>query len=211
MNSVPSVYIVNQDPVANTLTKRLLQSVEVFCQDFNSPLDALNNTTYFSPCCFLISFLLPKMSGVELMTKLRRQGIFHPCIFSSPQVDPELIVTAMQAGGFGFVKKPYQTMDFIALIQKALNYDAKVNHYTKTGITYNTRFMCLTMREREVLALILEDLSASKIGQKLGISHRTVENHRNKIFSKLEVSKTSELIRSATIHEMMKNIGLIDI
>lgn len=71
--------------------------------------------------------------------------------------------------------------------------------------------MKLSIREQAVLKLILDDLSAMKIGNILGISHRTVENHRKNIFVKFGVSKISELIRQATIYETVGNVGLIDL
>ena len=210
MDFVPTVYIVNADPIANSLTKQLLATINIFSQDFQSPVELLSTINSSSPSCFLISFLLPDISGIELMLKLRKQGILHPCIFTSPKIEPELIVKAMHAGSYGFIKKPFEQMDFIELIQKALEYDKKINRYTLIGLDYKNNFAKLTMREKAVLELILRDLSAMKIGKKLAISHRTVENHRNKIFSKFGLTKTSEMIRVATIYEAVSNTGLID-
>ncbi len=214
MEFVPTVYIVNSDPIANSLTKQLLASVNIFSQSFQSPTELLASNTQISfptPSCFLLSFLLPDMSGMELMLTLRKQGTLHPCIFTSPKIEPELIVKTMNSGGFGFIKKPFDSMDFIELIQKALEYDKKINRYTQAGFNFEKYFNTLSVREKAVLELILKDFSAMKIGKVLTISHRTVENHRNKIFDKFGVKKISELIRMATIYEAVKDIGLIDL
>lgn len=210
MEFVPTVYIVNTDPIANSLTKQLLATINIFSQDFQSPVELLSNINFSTPSCFLISFLLPEITGIELMLKLRKQGVLNPCIFTSTKIEPELIVKTMHVGGYGFIKKPFEQMDFIELIQKALEYDKKINRYTLIGLDYINNFAKLTMREKAVLELILRDLSAMKIGKKLAISHRTVENHRNKIFSKFGLTKISEMIRVATIYETVSNTGLID-
>lgn len=207
----PTVYIVNQDLVANSLTKQLLASVNIASVVFTLPSDLLKVINFGSPSCFLLSFVLPEMSGMDLMLTLRRQGVLSPCIFTSPQIDHELIIKAMHTGSFGFIKRPFQQNDFIEFIQKSLAYDKKVNKYARIGVTYKINFDNLSIREKEILAFILDDLSAMKIGEKLNISHRTVENHRNNIFIKFDISKTSELIRMATIYETVRHTGLIDL
>ncbi|HEU6442224.1 MAG TPA: AroM family protein, partial [Microvirga sp.] len=53
----------------------------------------------------------------------------------------------------------------------------------------------LTPRERQVLSLAAEGLSNKAIGRQLGISPKTVEIHRSKVMSKMEVSSTGALIR----------------
>lgn len=154
MEFVPTVYIVNVDPIANSLTKQLLTSVNIFSRDFRSPTDFLESATLSSPSCFLFSFLLPEMSGMELMLKLRKKGVFHPCIFTSPKNEPELTVKAMNAGGFGFIKKPFEQLEFVELIQKALDYDKKINPYVMTGISYQNNLAMLSKKEKAVLDLV---------------------------------------------------------
>jgi len=207
MKSIPTVYIVNPDTVANSLTKQLFNSIDIYSVDYQAPTELLHNLPDASPACFLLSFLLPEMSGLELMLKLRQQGVINPCIFTSTKAEPELVVKAMHSGGFGFIKKPFQYMDLVDLVQKALEHDKKANRYVRIGLIYERNLRKLSTREKQVLDLLLDDLSAMKIGQKLTISHRTVENHRNNIFNKLEISKTSELVRMSSIHEAVKNTG----
>lgn len=211
MKSIPTVYIVNPDTVANSLTKQLFGSIDIYCVDYQTPTELLHNLPDGSPACFLLSFLLPEMSGLELMSKMRQSGVVSPCIFTSTKSEPELVVKAMHAGGFGFIKKPFQYMDLVELVQKALEYDKKANRYVRIAIIYERNVNKLSIREKQVLDLLLDDLSAMKIGQKLAISHRTVENHRNNIFNKLEISKTSELMRMSSIHETVKNTGFWEI
>jgi len=211
LETAATVYIVNQDQVTNSLCKQLLSSVGIFSVSFQSPQDLLNNIGNSSPACFLLSFALPEMSGLELMRQLRKQNAISPCIFSSPKTEHELIIKAMEAGSFGFIKRPFQAMDLIELVQKALTYDEKNNRYARIALTYKNNLETLTARENQVLGLILHDYSAMKISKELGYSHRTVENHRNKVLKKLGVPKTSELIRIATIYETVKYTGFVDL
>ena len=58
-------------------------------------------------------------------------------------------------------------------------------------------YQTLTAREREILQLTVEGKSSSEIGEKLGISPRTVEVHRSKLMKKLALHNHTELIRYA--------------
>ena len=211
LETAPTVYIVNQDPITNSLCKQLLNSVNIFSVCFESPQDLLNNISHSSPACFFLSFFLPEMSGLELMLQLRKQGMISPCIFSSPKDEHEMVIKAMHAGSFGFIKRPFQALELIELIQKALNYDEQKNRYARIGLTYKNNLESLTAREKQVLELILHDYSAIKISKELRYSHRTVENHRIKVLKKMGVSKTPELIRIATIYETVKYTGFVDL
>ncbi len=146
---------------------------------------------------------------MELMRRLRKQDVFHPCIFTSTKIEHELIVDAMHSGGFGFIKKPFAASQFFELIQKAIEADNQIQQTIQTGLMYRDNRLKLTVREREILDMILRDYSAMKISNLLKISHRTVENHRNRIFSKFNVSKISEMVRIATIYDTLKNIGTL--
>ena len=63
----------------------------------------------------------------------------------------------------------------------------------------------LTEREQEVLTLLAEGFTIKEIAEKLFISQKTVENHRSKIYSKLDVHSSIELVRFAA------KIGIIDV
>ncbi len=208
-NSVPTVYIVNQDIASNSVTKRLLSSVDIFSRDFTSPSELLNNDSFSIPSCFLISYLLPEMTGFELMKRLRMEGVIQPCIFTSPKFEPELATQTLGEGGYGFIKKPFEPVAFLDLIQKALKHDKQSNYYLRLALSYENKISVLSKRENTVLKLLIDDRSAMEIGKALNISHRTVENHRTKIFTKLGISKRAELFRLASIFETIKNTGLL--
>ncbi|MBF0266372.1 MAG: response regulator [Gammaproteobacteria bacterium] len=206
MKSFPTVYIVNPDTIVNSLTNRLLSSVNIFSRDFEAPSELLHNLPLSSPSCVLISLFLPEMNGIELMMRLRKQGVHSPCIFASPKIDAELVVKAMNSGGYSFIKKPFDHMELIELVQSALEYDEKSSKYAQASLNYIRSRDKLTLREKDILDLLLKDLSAMKIATLLNISHRTVENHRNKIFIKFGINKTTELIRLFTIYDTLKNV-----
>jgi RNA polymerase sigma factor (sigma-70 family) len=63
-----------------------------------------------------------------------------------------------------------------------------------------TRLESLTNREREVMLLVAEGLTNREIGERLEISPRTVETHRERVMSKLRVRSVAELTRFVVEH-----------
>lgn len=104
MENLPTVHVVNPDEIANSVTLRILSSLNIYARTYQTANELFRQGQFSSPCCFLISFLLADGSGTELMRKLRANGIIHPCIFTSIRVEPEFLVKAMNLGGYGYIK-----------------------------------------------------------------------------------------------------------
>jgi DNA-binding NarL/FixJ family response regulator len=80
---------------------------------------------------------------------------------------------------------------FDETVTRRIKEDDKIKQRQKaTGATF-------TKREKEVLQLIAQSYTSAEIAEKLFLSRRTVEHHRESILSKLDVKKTSELVRKA--------------
>ena len=206
---IPIVYIINKDQVTNSLIKRLLNSVNIQAIEFLTPDELLKNLPVESPSCFLIDFFLETMNGIEVMKKIKQTGDYRPCIFMSSRDDTGLIIKAMNMGASGFIKRPFNHIEAIDLIQKTIEKNRQTQFYVKSAMTYQKRLSTLSRREMEIFIKLTDGYSAKKIGDILNISFRTVENHRIKIYEKLKISKATELIRQATIHSTLKACQLI--
>lgn len=101
-------------------------------------------------------------------------------------------------------------MELFELIQSTFDFDRTTFKFTKIALDFKQFQNNLTRREREILPLITQGMSAIEIARIIGLSHRTIENHRNKILSKFNVSRVSELNRQAAIYETLSQIGMID-
>ena len=204
------VYIVNRDTVANSVPRRMLADVEIQSREFLTPSDLLQALPLPSPACFLIDLILPQVDGLQLMQMLRRADAHQPCIFTSIRIDPELVISAMNRGAFGFVKKPFQQMEVLEVVQRALNRDHSVHKLMTQAKTYRDRRDTLSSRERHILEFLERGLSASEVGNHLRISHRTVENHRAQILRKLDLASSTQLIRQVTLLDALRVSGLLD-
>ncbi len=204
------VYIVNSNPAVNSVTKRILSEINVTSQEFLTPSSVMQALPMPSPACFLIDFVQPEIHGLQLMDVLRRSDCFQPCIFISSRIDPELIVTAMNRGAYGFLKRPFDAMELIDMVQRALNQDQALSPYITEALNYRSKRSKLSNREREILALLELGQSARQVGATLNLSYRTVENHRARIFQKLETKNGSQLIQRATTLNLLRAHGTID-
>ena len=209
LETTPTVYIVHQEEVTNSLIKQLLSSVNIFSIDYQASKDLLFNLPVASPSCFLFDFFLPDINGLQLMAEIKQLGIHKPCIFMSSREDVKLIIKALNQGAYGFVKRPFNHIEFIDLVQKAIEKDRKTQFLIKSALHYQKNIDTLSPREKQILTLLIEGNSATTIGKTLNISHRTVENHRIKIFEKLNFTKTTELIHQAAVVSTLEACELI--
>ncbi len=204
------VYTVNPDPVSSSVMVRTLSTVQIHCQNFLSPTEMLRDVPSGQGICFVFDAALPEMPGLQLMEKLRRRDCFHPVIFTSARSDPELITNVMNRGAFGFIKRPFRSMEVIDMVQRALMQDQALSSYINAALDYRQRRYALSRRELTILGLLELGKSAREVGGELNLSVRTVENHRARIFQKLQISQGAQMIQRATSLNLLRAQGIIE-
>ena len=137
------------------------------------------------------------MSGLELLQQLKNDGNRLPAIMITGQGDVPMAVEAMRAGAADFIEKPIHRKELFASIEHALEHirdSAKLSVRQKAAVT---RLARLTARQRQIMELVLAGHPSKNIAADLGISQRTVENHRAAIMKKTGSHSLSALIRLA--------------
>jgi two-component system response regulator DctR len=112
-----------------------------------------------------------------------------PVIFITGHGEISMAVDAIKRGAFDFFEKPFDDNHLFDRIHAALAHSRKEGDL---AVIYH-RLSKLTIREREILNLILVGKMNKVIADKLGISMRTVEVHRANILEKMEVKSAIEL------------------
>ena len=135
-----------------------------------------------------------------LQDRLIAMGARIPIVFISGHGDIDVAVKTIKAGAVDFVKKPYRDQQLLESINDALALDVANRRAPSLKSEFATRKEKLSDREREVMELVVQGQSSKLIARTLGISHRTVELHRNHIFEKLGVQSVAELVRLAVEH-----------
>jgi len=147
--------------------------------------------------CVLVDALMPDMSGIEVIERLKAVGHEIPAIVITGSGAVPMAVQAMKAGAVDFIEKPVGHEDLLASVRRALDQrrdTAKLSAWRETAAI---RVASLTGRQRQILDLVLAGHPSKNIAADLGISQRTVDNHRAAIMRKTGSKSLPALIRTA--------------
>jgi FixJ family two-component response regulator len=114
------VGVIDSDPVARAALKALLLPVGVDVMGFESAEAYLLSRCAGQPACLIVDLLLPGMSGLELLRRLRSNGNDVPVILLADESDVPTAVAAMREGATDFIEKPYVNIAILKQVQKLL-------------------------------------------------------------------------------------------
>lgn len=135
---------------------------------------------------------LPKMTGVELIAKLRERNILTPCILITAFNSLEYARGALNANANFLLEKPFNYQALVSAIRQVTSASLTVQHCVERGLVR----LNLTNRELEVARLVLKGLSNSDIARISGLSEKTVKQYITQIFQKADVSSRGEFFSS---------------
>lgn len=151
----------------------------------------------------LVDLRLPKMSGHELIGKLRSVRPQLEILVVTIFEDDESLYGALRAGASGYLLKDATFDDVIQAVHQVHGGGAPMTPSIARRVLLEFREVrapaseSLTAREREVLELLTRGASYPLIGKALGISTNTVQSHIRAIYRKLEVSTKAEATAEA--------------
>ena len=149
--------------------------------------------------CVVTDLRLPGMSGLELQSELRSRGISLPCVIITAHGDVPSARAAFQAQAVDFLEKPFDDHQLKAAIDSAFTLEESRLRNALARRADEDKLSRLTAREQDVLECAANGLHAKEIAARLGISPRTVEVHKTRIMTKLEVRNMAELVRFAVV------------
>ena len=149
--------------------------------------------------CLLIDAYLPGMNGLELLETLHDEGHRLPAIMITGDADVPMAVKAMKAGALDFIEKPIGRADLIASIERALELSQDSSKLLKLRESASAHLAGLTPRQRDVMERVLAGQPSKNIAADLGISQRTVENHRASIMKRTGSKSLPALARLALL------------
>lgn len=147
--------------------------------------------------CILVDAVMSGMSGTELVAFLRNSGDEIPVIIMTGHANVSMAVEAMKAGAMDFIEKPFQLGVLLASLRPALTRASAEASRTHLHSDAAKSIATLTPRQHQVLELVVAGHPSKNIAADLGISQRTVENHRAAITRKTGASSLPHLIRTA--------------
>lgn len=134
--------------------------------------------------CLLVDAYLPGMSGIELLQRLSDKEYRLPSIMITGNSDVSMAVDAMKAGASDFIEKPVGSDELLATVARALEQSRDENKRSAWHDEAAEHILGLTLRQKQIMELVLAGHPSKNIAADLGISQRTVENHRASIMKK---------------------------
>ncbi len=147
--------------------------------------------------CLLVDARMPGMGGLGLLQRLKGDETRLPAIMITGQGDVPMAVEAMKAGAVDFIEKPIRRDELLASIERALEQARDTTKLPARREAAAARLAGLTARQRQIMELVLAGHPSKNIAADLGISQRTVENHRAAVMKKTGSHSLSALIRLA--------------
>lgn len=191
--STSLVHIVDDDEAIRDALAWLLQTRHLTSATWPSGEAFLAGTLTGVRGCVVMDIRMGGMSGLECFDQMLERGDALPVIFLTGHGDVPLAVEALRKGAYHFIEKPFNDNDLVKIVQQALARDAARCEAMASQASVSARQSSLSPREQEVMERILNGKLNKQIADELGISIRTVEVHRARIFEKMGVRSAVEL------------------
>jgi FixJ family two-component response regulator len=190
------IFVVDDDPaVRDTLSMVLTAGgYQVICFADGAALLAVARSR--TPAAILLDVHIPGKSGLDILKELHGEDYPAPIFMISGKGDIAMAVSAIKSGALDFIEKPFRGSELVARLNEAIDaYVRRKNSGSKIESLHFPGREPLTRREREVLEQFTAGASNKEAGRSLGISPRTIEDHRANIMKKLGARNAADLVR----------------
>jgi FixJ family two-component response regulator len=181
------IFVVDDDPAVRETLSIVLSAggYQVVCFADGAALLAVARTR------------MPSCIRLDILKELHGEDYPAPIFIISGQGDIAMAVTAIKNGALDFIEKPFRGNELVARLDEAIAAYARrqAQNSAKAESLYFPGREPLTRREREVLERFAAGASNKEAGRELGISPRTIEDHRANIMKKLGARNAADLIR----------------
>ncbi|PPD50198.1 MAG: DNA-binding response regulator [Methylobacter sp.] len=203
------VYLVDDDFAIRDSLSLFIESAGQAVKSFESAEQFLQAYDQEQPGCLLLDVRMPVMSGLDLQDVLLKNNIDIPIIFISGHAVVSDSVKAFRAGAVDFIEKPFDNQVLLERIQEALYKDIDTRTENAKKLKLMHAIDQLTLREKEILYLIVNNYSSKKVASVLGISSRTVEVHRAHIIEKTHTESITELLLMIVRYDFVTHLTII--
>jgi len=170
-------------------------------------LTALQLVEQFRPDVLVVDLMMPGLGGLEVIRRVRQRVPQTRVVVLSMHADQAYVLQALRAGANAYVLKESQAAEFVQAVcdaaaghrylSPALSEQMITNYIEHTDAPTTDPYDLLTDREREVLHLAVQGLTAQEIAEHLTLSTRTIETYRTSVLRKLALRNQTDLVRYA--------------
>jgi two-component system nitrate/nitrite response regulator NarL len=165
--------------------------------------EAMTGIREMTPDVAVLDVRMPGLSGIEIVAEIGRERLPTRVLLLSAQSDEQLIFDGVSAGASGYLLKDSDRSDICAAVEAIAAGRAVLAPEAQTALAQGVRLRgaargpAISEREREVLALTADGLSAPQIGARLHLSPATVKSHLQSVYEKLGVSDRAAAVATA--------------
>lgn len=206
-----NIYLVDDHTLMRDGLRSLLEAAgHRVVGESADPTQALAQLRELGPVVVLLDLHLVQRSGFELLTELQRRAPEVRSIVLTMSAQPRHVAEALRLGAAGYVLKGspasllLQAVDLVSKGQRFLGPEVAelaVQGFTAPG---GEALDTLSVRERQIVLMVVQGQSSTEIGRALHLSPKTVDSYRSRIMAKLAAPDVPALVRFA-----IRN-GLID-
>lgn len=193
--STPIVHVIDDDHGIRQSLRAILEVAGFSIELHDS---AEHFLVAFDPSqigCIMVDLRMPKMDGISLLQELRSRHCEIPIIAMSGLADVTAAVLSMKLGAIDLLQKPIDPRALLPLVRRAIGESVAVHAKRSEEEGVRRRFADLTMRETQLLKLVIAGFSNKQIASELGISIKTVANHRAHLMEKTRAANAADLAR----------------
>jgi FixJ family two-component response regulator len=192
------IFVVDDDPAVRDTLSMVLSAggYDVIC--FADGAALLSVARSRTPSAILLDVHIPGKGGLDILKELHGEDYPAPIFMISGQGDIAMAVSAIKSGALDFIEKPFRGSEIVARLDEAIGAYARRQSQNVGSNIATLHFPGrepLTRREREVLEQFTAGASNKEAGRTLGISPRTIEDHRANIMKKLGAKNAADLVR----------------
>ncbi|MFY9814407.1 MAG: response regulator transcription factor [Dehalococcoidales bacterium] len=193
--------------VRQSIRKLLEESNILVVGEASDGLEAFKLVETMQPDILICDINMGAMNGLEVTRRVAKQFQQIKIIILSMFRDDSYVIEALRAGAIAYLLKSSSSTELLQAIQNAidgkhhlsasLSERAIGSYIQKATASKPEPFDTLTIREREVMQMVVEGKTSAEIGKKLFISPRTVDIHRANLIRKLGLRTRIDLVQIA--------------
>jgi two-component system CheB/CheR fusion protein len=193
---VHTIFVVEDDINVREFLQKLLVEHGLKVESCESAEAFLKKSHDARDACLLVDLTLPgKSDGLQLLAELMAEEEFLPVVVINGGSNISVAIEAMKLGAADYIQKPVTCDELLACIERVIDHSCYRCRYSALCVKKTEVWRHLTMRQLQVMERVLRGDLSNNIAYDLGISQRTVENHRAEIMRKTGSRSVSDLAR----------------